>query len=154
MKFIDQEWAKNVSFAQGEDLPMARARVAEAREVGPLGGFEPQVFLIRVMAVNPVWLAEIMANVHRTLIDVHVRAGRTEKCRRPIKGPVGCRYELQQTLGGRASCALDLGSFGGGQNGAGRRQALMLPQSLVTQEEESFPLEDRTADISSELVAL
>src|SRR6202158_4078224 len=154
MKFINQAWAENVSFSQSDDLPMACARVAKAREVGPLCRLQAAVFLIRVVAVNPVFLAEIVADVHRTLVDIHVRAGGTEKCRRPIKGPIGCRYELQQTLGGGASCALDLSSFGSGQNGARRRQALMLPQSLVAQEKESFPLDDRTADISSELIAL
>src|SRR6266481_1010013 len=154
MKFIDHERAENVSLAQGKDLPMACARVAKAREVGPLCRLQAQVLLVCVVAMNPVFLAKIVADVHRTLVDIHVCAGGTEKCRRPIKGPVGWRYELQQTLGGGASCALDLGSLSSGQNGARRRQALMLPQSLVAQEKESFPLDDRTADISSELIAL
>ena len=104
--------------------------------------------------MNPVFVTEIVADVHRTLIDVHIRARGAEKCRGSIQGPVGGRYELQQALGRRASRALDLRSFGGGQNGAGGRQALMLPQPLVAQEEEGLPLDDWTADITPELIAL
>src|ERR1700687_5464181 len=116
MKFINQAWAENVSFSQSDDLPMACARVAKAREVGPLCRLQAAVFLIRVVAVNPVFLAEIVADVHRTLVDIHVRARGTEKCRRPVEGPVGCRYELQQPLGRSASRTLDLGSLARSQN--------------------------------------
>ena len=95
-----------------------------------------------------------MADVYTTLVDIHVRARGTEEGRGPIKRSVARRYELQQALGCRTARGLNLSSLGVGQNIARGRQPLTLPESLVTREEKRLLLENGSANISSELIAL
>src|ERR1043165_1074249 len=75
-RFVNDGRAERVSLIEREDLAARLARVAEAGyRVSLQRGFAALVALERIVAVETIIGADVMADVERALIDIHRRGG-------------------------------------------------------------------------------
>jgi hypothetical protein len=96
-RLVDDVGAEGVALVHRQDLAVALARVAEAGDgVALERGLSAQIFLERVVRVQPIAAAERMRKVARPLVDVHRRHLGSDKARRTVDRRIGVRDELQQ----------------------------------------------------------
>ena len=86
-ELVDYLRIENVSFVQGEDLPARLPRVAKPGNIVALQiRFLPLISLDGVVAVQAVFLAEVVAHVPGPLIDVDGGACRTDESSSALVG--------------------------------------------------------------------
>src|SRR5207247_1673865 len=98
--FVDGTCPEDVCFTQGEDLPLAATRVAEAwNGLSSLRcRFSAAVSLIRIVAVHRIVTAKPVTQVQRVLIVCHGRNSGTTK---RIRTAVRQGYQREQLPYGR-----------------------------------------------------
>src|SRR5690242_10493916 len=109
------------------------------------------VFLKSVITMNPVFFAHVVAEVARPLIELYRSRCRPEKLR--STGVIGYRNQRNQRAHSGIGRGQRLSPLGGGQDSCTQGKSLPLSQPFVGSEEEQFVLDNRTADIPTEVIA-
>ena len=152
-RLVHDARAEDTRVVQGADLPVGGPGVPEPGDGVALEVWlAPQILLERVVGVQGVVLRELMADVPRPLVDVHVRDTRADEARG--SGGVGAVRGRDQ---GEQVADDGIGhrrALGVAQYPAVEVQPLALARSLVGREEECLVLDDGPAQVGAELVAL
>ena len=153
-ELIDHLRIEYVRLVQGEDLPAGLPCVTKARNIVALQvRLLPLISLDGIVAVQAVFVAEVVAHIARPLIDVDGCAGRTDESGSALVGIRNQRQQFQCRGTGRGVAQRAL-ALGRGRHAGVQRQSLSLPQSLIAEEEKSMVLPDRAAEVGSKVVAL
>src|SRR5215475_1623776 len=132
---------------------MAFARITKAGDVCTCGRFLAGIVLLYVVAVDAVFVAEIVTYVDRSLIDVHVGTSRAKESGRRSKRAVGLRNEREKILGNSVGARLNLSALRIAQNRGRSVQSLAVAQPFIAGEEICFAVPDGSAEVSAELIA-
>src|SRR6266850_892725 len=76
---VHQGRRENVSLAEGENLAVALPGVPESRNVGALCGLLAKIVLIGVIAMDAIRIADVVADISGTLINVYRSRSRAEE---------------------------------------------------------------------------
>src|SRR5262249_18525677 len=111
-----------------------------------------QVVLDRVIPVKCQTAVEVVAEINRTLIDIHRGGcGANEPCARRV---VGYWNEAEQLNTGGIPCRRNLGPLSTSEHDGVQGRALALACALIARKKVSLILHDRTTKRGAELVAL
>src|ERR1700676_1580771 len=139
-------------FAQGQNLAMTGAGIAETGDVGALGRLLPKVILIHIVTVQTVRIAEVMGDIYRALINVYVGACGAEEDWHAADCSVGCGDKSEQSFCDRIGAGLYLSSIRVGKDVARGGQPLAMRQAFIAREKKGVVFPDGSADIAPKLV--
>ena len=151
---VHQGRRENVSLAEGENLAVALSGVPESRNVGALRRLLAKIVLIGVIAMDAIRIADVVADISGTLINVDRSRSRAEESWRRTDHAVGGRNEGEEALRSSAAGSLNLGTLRVRENLVGSAEPLAVTEAFITQEKIGLTAFDRSAEIATKLIAL